>query len=355
MNKIDIAYTRLRNQHISETTFENPGDVVRWFGAVQAQDYLGALWAVGFRTKNANEESVEKAITDGTIIRTWPMRRTLHFVTSADIRWILELMGPRVIASSAGILRQFELDDKTLARCKKLFVRALQDGKQLSRQAMYKVLEVGRISTSEQRGLHILAHLSQEGFICFGAREGKQQTFALLDEWVPAAKKLARDEALAELARRYFTSHGPATLQDFVWWSGLTVADAKAGLEMVKSHFVQENIEGKTYWIPSAMLKAKRSPATANLLPVYDEYTVAYKDRSAALDLLYEKQAGNGIFFPPIIINGQIVGTWKRALKKDRIIITQNLFISLNKAESRALAAAVTRYSEFLNAPVELA
>lgn len=355
MKKPDIAYTRLRNQHISESTFEKPGDVVRWFGAVQGQDYLGALWAIGLRTKNANEESIEKAIADKTIIRTWPMRRTLHFVAAEDIRWILELMIPRVIAAGVGRLRQFELDDKTFAQSKKLFVRALQGGKHLSRNAMYKVLEAGRISTGGQRGLHILSQLAQEGFICFGARDGKQQTFALLDEWVPAAKKMERDEALAELARRYFTSHGPATLQDFVWWSGLTVGEAKAGLEMAKSHLVQEPIEGKTYWLASSIYRAKWSPTTAYLLPFYDEYTVAYKDRSAALDPLYAKEAGNGIFSPPIVINGQIAGTWNRALKKDKVVITPNLFVSLSKAETRALATAATRYGEFLNAPVVLA
>jgi hypothetical protein len=193
--------------------------------------------------------------------------------------------------------------------------------------------------------------------ICFGARAGKQQTFALLDEWIPEAKMLERDAALAELAQRYFTSHGPATLQDFAWWSGLTVADARAGLEMVKARLQQETLAGQTYWLASSSpvvpVKQDKSP-TAYLLPTYDEYTVAYRDRSAVLDPLYAKQAGNGIFGPPIVVDGQVVGIWKRTLKRDSVVITPRYFTELSKAQTRAVTAAASRYGEFLDATVVL-
>ncbi len=354
---MNVARQRLFNQHIARATLEKPSDVVGWLGAVQAQDYLGALWAVGLRTRNATEADIEKAIADKTIVRTWPLRGTLHFVAAEDVRWILGLLTPRVIAGSAGRRQQLGLDDAIFARSKELFVSALQGGKQLPRDAMYGLLEAAHISTAGGRGLHILWRLAHDGILCFGARKGKQQTFALLDEWAPAAKTMERDGALAELARRYVTSHGPATLQDFVWWSGLTTADARAGLEMAKPHLVQEVIEGQTYWLPSSMPTAKNASSTAYLLPAFDEYTVAYKDRSAVLDPLYAKQANsvNGILSPTIVINGQVVGTWKRTLKKGSVVITPSPFTKLKKAEKHALTTAAHQYGAFLELPVMLA
>jgi winged helix DNA-binding protein len=352
MTRSDIARLRLHNQRIAYAAHEKPVDVVAWLGAVQAQDYLGALWAVGLRMRNAVEANVERALADQTIIRTWPMRGTLHFVAAADIRWMLELLTPRVVANIRQyLLREFDLDEGSFARSKDLFARALQGGKQLTRNAMYEVLEAGGVSAS-QCGRHILTLLAQDGFICFGAREGKQQTFALLDEWAPKARRMARDESLAEIAKRYFTGHGPATLQDFVWWSGLTTADATAGLEMAKRSLVQENINGQTYWLASSMPATKDSAPTAHLLPAYDEYTVAYKDRSAALNPKYANlpNYGYGIFNPTIVVDGQVVGTWKRTLKKDTLDISPSPFTRLKRAEASAIAEAAIRYGKFLGA-----
>ncbi len=355
MKNSDIARLRLHNQCISKSTFEQPADVVAWLGAVQAQDYLGSLWAVGLRMQKAIVSDIEQALANRTIIRTWPMRRTLHLVAAADVRWMLELLTPRMVAGFARRLHQhFGLDEAIFARSKDLFARALEGGKQLTRTAMYEALEAGGVSTASQRGLHILSRLAQDGLICFGAREGKQQTFALLDEWAPKSKRMARDEALAELAKRYFTSHGPATLQDFAWWSGLTTADARAGLEMAKRFLLQEVSNGQTYWLASSMPAAKDSSLTAYLLPAFDEYTVAYKDRGAALDPKYTKQvsSGNGIFYPTMVMDGQVVGTWKRAIKQKALVITPSLFAKLKRAETRAFAEAASRYGEFLGAPV---
>src|SRR5262245_36817272 len=237
----DIARLRLHNQRISAAAFRRPADAVAWLGAVQAQDYLGALWAVGLRLRNAVEADIEQALADRKIIRTWPMRGTLHFVAAADARWMLELLTPRIVANnSQRLIRDFNLDESAFARIKDLVARALQGGKQLARNEMYKMLEAGGVSAVGQCGRHILWRLAQDGLICFGAREGRQQTFALLDEWAPKAKRMPRDEALSEITKRYFTSRGPATLQDFMWWSGLTKADASAGLEMAKRSLAQE-------------------------------------------------------------------------------------------------------------------
>jgi hypothetical protein len=351
-----IAHQRLLNQQIARTMFDNPSDVVAWLGAIQAQDYLGALWAVGLRTRNATEATIERALADRTIVRTWPMRGTLHFVAAPDARWIPELLTPRMIERARGRRRELELDDAILARGKELFIKALQCGKQLPRDAMYQVLEAANISTAGGRGLHIVGELAQTGLLCFGAREGKRHTFALLDEWAPAAKSIERAAALAEIARRYFTSHGPATLQDFMWWSGLTIADARAGLEMVKSHFVQEVVADQTYWLPASMPSAGQPAPAGHLLPAYDECTVAYKDRSAVLNPAFAlfEHSRDGILNPTMVVDGQVVGTWKRTLKRDGVVITPRPFGTLTNRESSAIAAAAHRYGEFLGAAVIL-
>jgi winged helix DNA-binding protein len=367
MTSLDIARLRLHNQHISCAASEKPSDAVKRLGAIQAQDYLGALWAVGLRTKDATEKVVERAIADRAIVRTWPMRRTLHFVAAADVRWMLELLTPRIVESNARRLHiLMGLDESVFTRSKKLFAKALEGGKQLKRAAMYDLLERSKISTAEGRGLHILSRLAQDGFICFGAREGKQHTFALLDEWAPEAKSKARDESLAELAGRYFTSHGPARLQDFAWWSGLRMAEARDGLEMAKSQLVRETIDGQDYWLAARAPAAKAASPRAYLLPAFDEYTVAYKDRSAALDPMYARQvfSVNGIFSPIIVVDGKIVGVWKRKLrkgnlkkdrlKKDALAIAPSPFAKLDQAETRAFAAAANRFGKFLDASVVL-
>jgi hypothetical protein len=271
---------------------------------------------------------------------------------------MLGLLTPRVVARSAGRYRQLELDERTFARSRDVLTRALRGGKRLTRNALYGELEAARIPTGGQRGIHILSRLAQDGLICFAAREGRQHTFALLEEWVPAARSLKRDDALAELARRYFESHGPATLQDFVWWSGLKTTDARAGLEAAEPNLLREVVDGRTYWLPSSAddseSESKGGPPYALLLPVYDEYTVAYRDRSAVLSPSEAGRAGNGIFRHVIVIDGRVAGTWGRALRKDSVVITPSPFVKLRRAEARAVASAADRYGEFLGASVVL-
>jgi hypothetical protein len=301
--------------------------------------------------------AIEQALADRTILRTWPMRGTLHFVTPADARWMLKLLAPRILASSARrMLQQYNIDDATLARSRELFIGALQGGRQLTREGMYQLLEAAHIPTANQRGLQILWRVAQEGLICFGARKGKQQTFVLLDEWAPAARTLARDEALAELARRYMTSHGPATLQDFVWWSGLTRADAQAGLELSKPHLAHEVVDAQDYWLPQTMPAANGPLRNAYLLPNYDEYLVGYRNRNHVLAAAHSKHVitNNGMLTASIIWEGQVAGTWKRALVKGSVAITPSLFAPLSKAANRAYVAAAERYAAFLELPAGL-
>jgi DNA glycosylase AlkZ-like len=351
---MNIAIQRLFNQRLAKNKFDRPADVVEWLGAVQAQDYPGSLWAIGLRTAGASESDVEKAITDRKIVRTWPMRGTLHFVPAPDVGWMLKLLTPRVVARSAGRYRQLELDERTFARSRKVFERALEGGKQLTRKELYAALEASKISVAGQRGIHILSHLAQQGLICFGERRAKQQTFALLDDWVAAGRNLDHDEALATLAKRYFTSHGPATIRDFVWWSGLKTTEARAGLEMAQAHLLQEVVDGQAHWFPSSTSRPTNATPAALLLSTYDEYTVAYKDRSSVLNPRYVRQAGNGIFSSTIAMNGQIVGTWNRTVKKDGVVITTRAFKKFTRHEAGALQTAATRYGKFLGASVVL-
>ena len=350
MAALDIAHYRLHNQRIVQEKSELPSQVVTWFGAMQAQDYTSVKWAVGLRCGDATDATIEQAIVNKTIVRTWLMRGTLQVVGVADVRWMLKLLAPRIVGNSARRCRQLELDDATFAHSYKVLTKVLSGGKQLTRAEIMLVMEQAGSSTTGQRGYHILRRAALEGLICFGPMQNKQETFVLLEEWVPHSSNMKRDEALAELAGRYFESHGPATLQDFVWWSGLPVADARAGLEIAKTRLHQETVEGQTYWLPqNRSLPADPSP-TACLLPAFDEYFLGYKVRDAVLDAKFDKQAvsSNGVFRPMIVIDGQIVGIWKRSYKKGSVVITPSPFNSLTKAENQALVAAANQYGTFL-------
>ena len=352
-----IARCRLANHGIANPTFAQPGSVVTWLGAVQAQDYGGALWAIGLRMTGATERSIEQAIAERAIVRTWPMRGTLHFVAAQDVRWLLALLTPRVISQSAGRYRQLDLDEATFARGKEVFAKALQGGKQLTRVEMLQGLEQAGISTAGQRGYHLLGRSAQDGLICFGTRRGKQQTFTLLDEWVPLTRSLTRDEALAELTRRYFTSHGPATAQDLMRWAGLTAAEAKTGLAAAGKVLVQETVAGCVYWMARDLPELNNGTTATHLLPGFDEYLLGYSDRSAVLDPAYTQRicpGGNGMFSPTLVIDGVVTGTWKRTFKGGAVVIETTPFRPLTAAESDALSAAADRYGKFLGLPVVL-
>jgi hypothetical protein len=357
MTPTRIARYRLINQRIALSKCKAPADVVTALVAMQAQDYLGALWAIGLRLPDATETLIEQALADRAIVRTWPMRGTLHFVAAADVRWLLDLLTPRVIAASTRRHAQLELDGPVLARSRKLFSRALQGGQHLTRDAMMKLLDRAGISTAGQRGYHILGRLALEGLICFGPRSGKAQTFTLLDEWLPHAKKLDRDAALAELARRYFTGHGPATLQDFVWWTGLKVSDAKLALDSAKSKLSQQIAGGVAYWMARDVPAVPDSARKVYWLPGFDEYLVGYKDRSAVLNLRHAKKVipgSNGMFLSTLVMGGQVAGIWNRVLTRDAVVMTARPFAKLSKTAQRAATAAAERYGKFVGLPVEL-
>jgi Winged helix DNA-binding domain len=323
MRKIDILKQRLLNQHILGSQFEKPDDMVRWMGAVQVQDFLGSLWAIGMRVKNARDIDIERAIADKTIVRTWLLRGTLHFVAVGDIKWILDLVSPRIIARNEQFLkRNFNLDNKEFKRIKEVIKDTLEGGHQLTRNKIYQELEKVGISTAGLRGVQILHRLALEGLICFGVREGKQQTVVLLDEWIPKTRNIDQNNALGELALRYFTSHGPASIKDFRWWSGLKDADARTALDMIKSQLESEQIDGQTYWFSSIKPIVEDVSPVSHLLPNYDEYVIGYKSRNQQVNGINTKGSNinDYIFNPKVIVNGKIVGAWKRIITKGKVI-----------------------------------
>jgi len=364
MELAQLAQQRLRTQRLTGRGFETPAEAVRWFGAVQAQEYWGGLWALGLRTTGATEASVEQAIAERKIVRSWPLRGTLHFTTPEDLRWMLKWLAPITLARVASRFRQFDLDAPIFARSATAIVKALEGGRQLTRAQLYARLERARVATGAGRGSHVLFRLANDGLICFWTHDGKQPTFALLDEWLPASRILDRDEALAELARRYFTSHGPATLQDFTWWSGLPAGDARRGVEAARvkaphltpSHAAPRTAAPRTSArrTSHSALRSSSSRPHVVLLPPYDEYTVAYKDRSAALDPKHAAATRNGIFSPAILIDGRIAGLWARGFTPSGVTIALRPLARLTTAESRAIAAAAGRYGRFLGLPARI-
>jgi hypothetical protein len=351
----DIAHLRLASQQITISRGHSVTEVVRALGVVQAQDYASALWAIGARLPGSTQNDVTRAIAEHSIVRTWVMRGTIHLLAAEDVRWMQQLLAPRLLSGATGRDRQLGLDEATYSRSRTLLEKALQGGKQMQRDELYAVLECGKIATEGQRGYHILWRLGLEGVVCFGQPEGKQPTFALLDEWVSQSRKLERDAALAELALRYFASRGPATVQDFSSWAKLSLTEARAGLESVAPELQRFTQAGETYWMsnePAASADVQK----AFLLPAFDEYLLGYKDRSAALAAEHLGKVvpgGNGMFLPMMVLDGRIVGTWKRTLKKKSVHIDYTPFAKMKKAELTAFDVAAQRYGAFLELMVE--
>jgi len=356
MSPLDIAYQRLLNQCLVADPFEKPREVVDWLVAVQSQDYAGAKWALGLRLQDAHDADIERAFNAGDILRTHVMRPTWHFVAPADIRWLLALTAPRVHAANATMYGRLELDNATVKRSHKTLTKVLQGGQQLTREELSAALEKAGIAAKGQRLAYIVMHAELDGLICSGPRRGKQFTYALLDERIPSVKALNPAEALANFAQRYFTSHGPASVQDFAKWSGLTVADAGRGLEAIKDQLQHEVLNGYDYWFAPNQALAPAASPTAYLLSIFDEYLIGYKDRSmiAQPEVAAKLFTMGNVLTTVVVIDGRIVGSWRRVLGKDVVTITIDYFARVTKAQQRAVAVAAQKYGEFLEKPVTL-
>lgn len=350
-----IVQRRLRNQQLGEKDFQTPAEVVGWLGAVQAQEYDSAKWALALRLNGVTGAQIDQAFDEGTILRTHVLRPTWHFVLPADLRWLQRLTGLRVKASLASYDRRLELDADVLSRAYRAFEQALGAGQPMTRTELAGVLAQVGIVASGQRLSHLVMHAEQDGVLCSGPRRGSQFTYLLFDQRVPPAPNLAREDAITRLAQRYFTSHGPAQLKDFAWWSGLTQADGRLGLANLHDALQQEQINGKTYYF-SATLPPAPLTGMPNvfLLPNYDEIGIAYADREAMLDPSRAEEWLFSFVNGYLLVDGWVSGLWKRTLAKRNVTIAIQSFRPFSESEQTALEQAAQQYANFLGLPFAL-
>lgn len=345
---------------------ERPADVagvVTWFGAMQAQDLSSGLWSLGARLPHLTEADVRTALENREALRTWPMRGTVHLVPSRDAHWMLELMGERALASATRRRAFLGLDDAVADRAVDVLGEALAGGGRLTRAECVARLEQAGISGAGQRGYHLLWYASQRGVTCIAPNIGTEQTFVLLDEWVPDPVRLDRDQALATIAVRYFRSHGPTTRQDFAGWTGLTMADARRGIAAAAERLAGATVEGREVFLEPALLDAHASapgpgdPGRWRVLPGFDEYLLGFKDRSLMLAEEH-KQAiipgGNGVFQATVVRDGRVVGTWKRSASRSRTVVEVRPLVPLRATDRKRVEAALQPYARFTGRPVEV-
>jgi hypothetical protein len=351
MDPSTISRLRLISQQIANTNFSSAQEIVGWMGAMQAQDYAMAKWAVGVRLPGSTQADIQGAIDSGQMLRTHVLRPTWHLVSAEDIHWLLALTAPRLKASLMHRHAELELSEVVVAKSNRLIERTLRDGRHMKREDLMMVLKQASIPTNENRASHLFLCAELEGILCSGADRDGRPTYALLPERVPERRSLAKEEALASLAKTYFSSRCPATLQDFTWWSGLTSQDARQALDLVKANFVPETIANQTYWLSPACAKdAFSSQETLYLLPAYDEFLISYQERGASLQQANNPHmiSENGIFRPVIALDGQVLGIWKRRLAQNKVVVEIELFKPANQTLLHKIEAAAARFSHFL-------
>lgn len=350
-----IAAQRLRNQYLATSCRAEPADLVAHMGAVQAQEFPFAKWGLALRLGRGRVDAdIEAAFTAGRILRTHVLRPTWHFVAAEDIRWMLDLTGPRVMRTVASWTRREGIDGRTLRRAATLFERALDGGVMLTRAELGERLRRAKITVSAMQMAFVTMYAELEGIVCSGPRRGRLFTYALVAERAPRARRMAPDESLAELTRRYFTSHGPATIRDFVWWSGLTVLDTRRGLEMAGAKRLM--VDGLDYWRIGSGGAVHPAADLVRLLPIYDEYLVAYRDRLAVPHGPSTIPAGPaGVTFRhALVVGGQVGGTWNVRAQGDGRALHVTPLRRLTRAEAAGVEAAADRYARFLGCPVRL-
>lgn len=354
MSTVHIPTLRLLNQKISSNHFDNPRDLITHLGAVQAQDYPMSKWAFGVRLPHATDANIEAALDAGELVRTHVLRATWHIVSGQDVRWMLALTSKYIKASAAIRDRDLGIDSALYTRTNDLIAKALEGGKNLTREEVMQELEKGGVETNSSRAVHFMMNAEQDGIVCNGVMRDKKQTYALLDEKVKPGLVLSREEALANLAGRYFNSHAPATLQDFQWWSGLPMSEARIGLESIKSSLESFESGGKTYFMGETAQHATAPEASVFFLPAFDEYTVSYKDRSTVFDPQWHKNAitSNGIFKPIIVRDGLVIGIWKRTVQKNKVVVEVEFFDAKDALDLGVMEKAVAGFGRFLGLEV---
>ena len=353
-----LTALRLAAQRIGRRDASTPAGVVRWMLALQAQDFPGVKWSVGLRHSGSSEAGVDATLGAGEVVRSWPLRGTLHLVAAEDVGWLLELTAARVLGSATARRADLGLDEADVERARGIAVASLTGGRALTRDALLAAIAAGGVSTAGQRAYHLLWNLAISGTLVLGAPAGKQQSFALLDEWVRVPRRLDHDEALGELAFRYFRSHGPATDRDLARWSALTLRDVRRGLAVCGRQLTTIELEGLTYHLAPETLAEAPARARVHLLPGFDEYLLGYGDRSAALAAEHSHAVvpgSNGLFKPTIVADGEVVGIWQRTVTGRELVVEAQPFGRLSGLLQEGLRAAVDDYGAYLGKPARLA
>jgi hypothetical protein len=353
----EIARRRLFAHHLTGELFASPVQAVHWLGAVQSQDYNGAKWAVAQRCRGADDAELDRFFDQGWILRTHVLRPTWHFLLPEDVGWMLELTGSRVLSGLRGRFRQLGIDSRTVERAKSAFAAALSGGRHLTRAELGQALTSTGISPEGQRLPHLISAAELDGLIISGPRRGKQFTYALLDERVVGARRLAGEDALGELARRYFRSRGPAQVPDFAWWSGLTLAQARAGIAAAGPDLERHDIQGREHWADAAAASPADAVGVAHLLPNFDECTVSYRDRAALLaGPAFDPRlfSFGSVLSNVVTIAGQVRGAWRRTGVAPALNLEIRVFGGMTGVERRAVESAGGRLGTFLGKPVQL-
>ncbi len=356
MTLSDISQLRLSTQKLFASNLKTPAEVVAWMGAMQAQDPRMVMWGLGSRFTGGTHEAVTNAINEGEVIRTHLMRPTWHLVSAADVYWMLELTAPQIKRTMRARHKELQLSEEMVSWSNDLIARALEGGKHLTRDELVAKFQQAQIALDNNRAAHLLMSAELDGIICSGPMEGNKQTYTLLEDWVPRRETLTREEALARLAKKYFTSHGPATLADFAWWSALPAADTREALESVKLDLSSFEFEEQEYWFAIDTVFPASHPETAFFLPSFDEFLISYKDRRATLAQESQNKAvsSNGIFRPIMVLNGETIGIWKQSNKQGSVLIEPTFFQKPDEETKIRLTAASAIYAQFLEKPVEI-
>jgi hypothetical protein len=343
----EISRYRIVNQALSENKFSTTKDLLNHFGAMQAQDYAMAKWAIGARILQS-EQMIEAAINAGEIIRTHILRPTWHFVFADDIHWMLALTAPHVKRQFASMCKMYNYDENAFSYFNELIFKCLEGKKELTREEVMTFLNIKSEGAYDFRASLIMMNAELDGLVCNGKMRGKQLTYTLLAEKIAPTSPISKEEALEKLARKYFSSHAPATLQDFVWWSGLSVANAKLGIEFIKKEFELIEIENQTYLFNNQLFIKEKIQEEILFLPAFDEILISYKDRTAAISLENQGKAftKNGIFKPIIMQGGKVVGIWKRNIQKEKVLMEMEFFEDFEKNAN--LEAAAEKYGNYL-------
>jgi hypothetical protein len=354
MENLQIAKARSTAQKIFNAKKSSPAEVVFYLGAMQSQDYASAKWPIGLRA-GCTEKEVISSINNAQIVRTWPMRGTLHYVSAKDIYWMLDLLSFRALQGVERRMDAIGIDEKYITRCKKIAEKVLKDKNCLTREEFYEELVKNKITISGPEKYHIIWRLAQDQLICFAKEKEGKSTIALLEEWIPKTTKIEKDEALYRLVTKYFKSHGPATIHDFQWWSGLTIKDARESIALAKEQFVEEVIDDAPYYFDES-IKEIATKSSITILSAFDEFLPGYKNRTAMLSKIHNGKiiTKNGLFSPTVIEDGKVIGKYKKIPKKDHTVLRFEPLTKFSNKQIEGIEHAVKGFEKYLNKKIEI-